>query len=252
MLEPILKNVSFTAKPNQITTIVGKTGSGKTTLVDILLNDEKYLLIKDKILSYLPQTSIVGRILDNNNEHIIVKSDAKAFMQHDIYSWEVKGTSFIQIEEVTKESEFAYKFIKDWLEKTDSGDRERFINIVYDILVQSDINSFVDLPKLILTNTKNVLKTYKNISEDDVRVGLSKVVWHARFEILSKNPLIIADGGHNPEGVNSAINSIKKYFGDEKVNVAACKGCCNLLSYSHFLVLREHGGLKADVGCLAV
>ena len=144
--------------------IVSVDGPGVTADV---LNDEKYLLIEDKITSYLPQTSIVGRILDNNNKHIVVKSDAKAFMQHDIYSWEVLGTSFIQIEEVTKESEFAYKFIKDWLEKTAPEDRERFINIIYDILVQSDINSFVDLPKLILTNTKNVLKTYKNISEED-------------------------------------------------------------------------------------
>ena len=34
---PILKNVSFTAKPNQVTTIVGRTGSGKTTIFNLLL-----------------------------------------------------------------------------------------------------------------------------------------------------------------------------------------------------------------------
>ena len=39
---------------------------------------------------------------------------------------------------------------------------------------------------------------------------------------------------------------------DEKVNVAACQRSCNLLSYSHFLVLWEHGCLEADVCCLAV
>ena len=59
------------------------------------------------------------------------------------------------------------------------------------------------------------------VSDDAIRIGLSKVVWHARFEILSKTPLIIADGGHNPEGVNSAVNSVKKYFKDEKINVVS-------------------------------
>lgn len=34
---PILKNISFVAKPNQITTIVGKTGTGKTTVFNLLL-----------------------------------------------------------------------------------------------------------------------------------------------------------------------------------------------------------------------
>ena len=33
----ILKNISFVAKPNQVTTIVGKTGVGKTTIFNLLL-----------------------------------------------------------------------------------------------------------------------------------------------------------------------------------------------------------------------
>ena len=57
------------------------------------------------------------------------------------------------------------------------------------------------------------------ISSDAVYGGLEGVEWHARFEILSKNPLIIADGGHNPQGVKSAVDSVKGYFGEEKINV---------------------------------
>ena len=58
-----------------------------------------------------------------------------------------------------------------------------------------------------------------NISIDDIRAGLKDVIWHARFEIISEKPLVIADGGHNPEGVCSAVNSVKKYFGDKKLYV---------------------------------
>lgn len=53
----VLKNVSFTAKPNQITAIVGKTGSGKTTLFNLLLrmyrvNDGKILIDRINIYDY--------------------------------------------------------------------------------------------------------------------------------------------------------------------------------------------------------
>ena len=55
------------------------------------------------------------------------------------------------------------------------------------------------------------------ISEAAVREGLASVTWPARFEVLSKSPLIIADGGHNPEGIDAAIASVKAYFKDEKI-----------------------------------
>ena len=53
----VLKNVSFTAKPNQITAIVGKTGSGKTTLFNLLLrmyrvNDGEILIDRINIYDY--------------------------------------------------------------------------------------------------------------------------------------------------------------------------------------------------------
>ena len=54
---PILKNVSFVAKPNQITTIVGKTGTGKTTIFNLLLrmykvNSGKIFIDKLNIYEY--------------------------------------------------------------------------------------------------------------------------------------------------------------------------------------------------------
>ena len=55
------------------------------------------------------------------------------------------------------------------------------------------------------------------IPEEAVRRGLSRVTWPGRFEILSRSPLIIADGGHNPEGIDAAIASVKTYFRDQKI-----------------------------------
>lgn len=57
------------------------------------------------------------------------------------------------------------------------------------------------------------------IDEKAVREGLLAARWPARFEIISRDPLIIFDGAHNPEGIETAVESIKRYFGDEKVAV---------------------------------
>ena len=55
------------------------------------------------------------------------------------------------------------------------------------------------------------------ISCEAVRKGLAEVKWHGRFEVLSKEPLIIYDGAHNPDGIRCAADSIRRYFSDKKV-----------------------------------
>ena len=55
------------------------------------------------------------------------------------------------------------------------------------------------------------------VSDDAIRAGLLAARWPARFEIISSDPLIIFDGAHNPEGIETAVASIKRYFGDRKV-----------------------------------
>ncbi|MBE6644675.1 MAG: bifunctional folylpolyglutamate synthase/dihydrofolate synthase [Ruminococcaceae bacterium] len=58
-----------------------------------------------------------------------------------------------------------------------------------------------------------------NINENAVKQGLFDAKWQARFEIISHDPLIIFDGAHNPQGITSAVASIKHYFENEKIYV---------------------------------
>ena len=50
------------------------------------------------------------------------------------------------------------------------------------------------------------------LSDEAVRSGLSAAVWPGRFEVLSKSPVFIADGGHNRQCVEAVATSLKHYF----------------------------------------
>ena len=56
------------------------------------------------------------------------------------------------------------------------------------------------------------------IGEQAIYEGLKNARWSARFEIIHQSPTVIFDGAHNPQGINAAVESIKKYF-DRKVVV---------------------------------
>ncbi len=56
-----------------------------------------------------------------------------------------------------------------------------------------------------------------HIDERAVYTGLKNATWHARFEIVGEQPLVIFDGAHNPQGIREAVRSVKHYFNGEKV-----------------------------------
>ncbi len=58
-----------------------------------------------------------------------------------------------------------------------------------------------------------------DITDEAIRAGLETARWRARFEIIEREPTIIFDGAHNPEGIEAAVESIKHYYGEERVAV---------------------------------
>lgn len=56
-----------------------------------------------------------------------------------------------------------------------------------------------------------------NIGEQDIRDGLRDVQWPGRFDIVSRSPLFIIDGGHNPQCIEALVKNIEDYLKDRKV-----------------------------------
>lgn len=50
------------------------------------------------------------------------------------------------------------------------------------------------------------------ISEKEIRDGLEKVKWPGRLEIIQKNPMIVLDGAHNPNGIKVVREALEEIF----------------------------------------
>ena len=56
-----------------------------------------------------------------------------------------------------------------------------------------------------------------DIPQEAVRRGLALVTWPARFEVLSRRPLLILDGGHNPQCAEALTESLRTYLPGKKI-----------------------------------
>ena len=82
-----------------------------------------------------------------------------------------------------------------------------------------------------------VKDSFPKISPDSILNGMRKAAWPGRLEIISRNPVIILDGGHNYDGVKNLCESVKSLWPGKNFGVvyAAMRdknylGCMDLLS----------------------
>lgn len=55
------------------------------------------------------------------------------------------------------------------------------------------------------------------VQEEALRQGLIETRWRARFEVIARRPLFIADGAHNEDAARRLAESIRFYFADRRI-----------------------------------
>jgi len=134
---------------------------------ETIFNTENYKKTLEKVKTYIPQSSIIGRLLEHDDDYEIIHSTQKGFMQHDIYSWEVNSINLVRIPSLTNDSQFVNKVVREWLKNTTPEQRKNFVNIIYDVLVTTEAKSIQDFGIDTLKKLTTVIKSYKNIEKEE-------------------------------------------------------------------------------------
>lgn len=121
----------------------------------------------EKIETYLPQDSIIGRILNHEEKTTIALSIEKGIYQHDIYSWQVLKDNLIRLDKNTQTSEDINETLKNWMNNTTSKQREVFIDTVFELFYSTEAKTFGEIGKSLSVNIPKILKKYNTISKED-------------------------------------------------------------------------------------
>lgn len=140
-----------------------------------VIKSKEYLQISERISTYVPQSSIIGRLLEHEEKYEIILSAQKGILQHDMYSWEVEGGDLVRIPQLTSNSQFVNKVVRNWLQNTTLKQRENFINIIYDVLVTTEAKDVTEFGTDTLKKIVKVIKSYRNIGKEE-RKEIEKMI----------------------------------------------------------------------------
>ena len=122
-----------------------------------LMGDPGYLAMVPRIRTFIPQSSVIGMLLEHEEAYTVIRSKTVGLLQHDLYSWEVLGRSFRPVEEITDSSLFLDATIKTWFAEMTNQERNQLVDVMFTLLGTGGVDNAIDIfhPR----NIRNYLKT---------------------------------------------------------------------------------------------
>ena len=144
-----------------------------------MIDPGMYRNLTDRIRSIVPESSIVGMLFEHEEEYEVVKSSGSGAGQHDVMSWEVRGTTLVHLNHVDGKSVLVDKALKSWIGEMDEKQREVFVDTLFGILDEADIRTVDDLANMNYTKFMELMKAKSSLdkeTQDTMRDTFLKLV----------------------------------------------------------------------------
>ena len=152
---------------NRIVSIYSHDGPG---FRDNIFSSAGYLRISDRIHKTLPQSSLVGMLLEHQENYTIVESTAVGIIQHNPYSWIVRDGAFVKLNTLTSGADFLNRTLSEWLSGLANEQREQFVDALYSVISATDLTSFIELRDNWQVEFPALIETMKNMDEPTRRI----------------------------------------------------------------------------------
>ena len=107
--------------------------------------DPAYRQMVPKLHTFVPQSSVIGMLLEHEEPYTIIKSKQIGILQHEPYSWEVDGPSFMLVEEISANSRYLDMTIKNWLAQMSMEERNEVVDTLFDLLSMGNVDNVMDI-----------------------------------------------------------------------------------------------------------
>ena len=141
---------------------------------DAFLQSEGFRTIRSKIRKTIPQSSVVGLLLSQQENYLVVRSSRLSLLQHDPFSWVIEGADF-SYDKLDPLARYWDHTLDQWLLRLSDGERERFVEALYDVLSSLEITDFTEFRTGWQKNLPALMRAAANL-DPDTRAFLFQVV----------------------------------------------------------------------------
>lgn len=172
-----------------------------------MLDTPEYLRVAHKLHTYIPESSIVGVLLEHAEDYAVIDSANRSIMQHEPLSWSVVGTKFVHLGHRSQMGRLSDDVLREWIGSMSPAEREQFTDALFDVLsLSGKARTLDDLRGGGLAGGAALLKQYAGADEDQKKI-ISEIL--RRLAVDVKDELKKA-AGEGLEAAKNALTSLKK------------------------------------------
>ncbi|HWS30004.1 MAG TPA: DUF2974 domain-containing protein [Clostridia bacterium] len=171
----------------RIRTVFSHDGPG---FLEDVLKLPHYAQMAPRMQKTVPESSVVGMLLEMQEPYEVVKSDRIFLMQHDPFSWLVEGNGFLCVETVHSSARFLNRAVHEWLYTLSPPQRMRFVDTLFSLLGATDAKTIRELLGEPRKNLLYAVSAVKAIDEDTRKflVATLRSLFMIGFSTLRTDP----------------------------------------------------------------
>ncbi len=157
-----------------------------------------YELVRERIQSYIPQSSVVGMLLHYHPVYTVVYGKSLGILQHDAMTWQVKDGAFIALENLNFTGRLTDEAIHTWLKEMDMDSRRMLVDTLYQVVAASQAETVNGLVHEWHESARRMLEALRELDPEarhDVRkmlgmlfsAGTEAVRWLLPFSLGRKD-----------------------------------------------------------------
>ena len=130
-----------------------------------MLDSEAYQTMRDRCINYVPQSSLVGMLLEHDENYRIIYSDKSGLMQHDPYSWAVHRNEYVYLNERSPFGEQSDMAIRMWLNSMTADEKRELVGDLFAVLESTGAKTLTDISRNKTEVVKSVVKTISDMEK---------------------------------------------------------------------------------------
>ena len=110
-----------------------------------VVTSEPYLSTVSKVHKIVPDSSIIGMVLETPEPCVVVKADCEGLMQHFAFTWQVDGDAFARVDDIAPSSHEFNSSFNRWMTGLSREEREHMVDALFQVIHASGATTFSGL-----------------------------------------------------------------------------------------------------------
>ena len=150
-----------------------------------ILGTEGYQRVVSKAKRYIPQDSIVGLMLESQVPYHIIESQGSGISQHSALMWNIEDDHFVELTELTKNSQLTDQTFKQWTEVVSDEDLKLFFDTFFELIFEMGVETVNDVYYNFRMYMRQFFeKAYQMDTEKrEILLRVGRLLFQIRYEI---------------------------------------------------------------------